>query len=177
MYQIGSIIRSQKKQRLCQRREGEHEKMRKWTWLLRQNWNLQSPSGLLPIFFFFLFQAQSPLYWYLSFQLCVVSVLCVSDLSPFPEDVFLQTNDQLPQPCSLRSDLPAANCECLEPALCYILWWLKSCDPPTTRGHDLPRTHSQLLPSGEHSGQLSTIQHWELVWIHELSGSQWLLWL
>lgn len=40
MYQIGSIIRSQKKQRLCQRREGEHEKMRKWTWLLRQNWNL-----------------------------------------------------------------------------------------------------------------------------------------
>jgi len=127
--------------------------------------------------FFFLFQTQSPLKWCLSFQPFFASVLCVSDLSPLPEDVFLQTDDQLPLPRTLRSDLPAANCKCLEPALCYVLWRFESCDLPTTRGHDLPRTHSQLLSSGEHSGQLSPSRHWELGWLHKLSGFQWFLWL
>lgn len=52
-------------------------------------------------------------------------------------------------------DLPAALCQRLQPALCHLLWGLQSrCLPPTC-GHHLPRPHPQLLPSGEHRGQLS----------------------
>ena len=98
-------------------------------------------------------------------------------LTSSQKDVFLHAGLQLWQLLTLRCELPHAIRQCLEPALCHLLWGLPCRGLPTACGYRLPGPHPQLLPSGELRGHLSPNGDRQLLWLWALLGCPELLWV